>query len=51
MATAAKRSTSCARAQIQIRSNPAQSDVYCGRTFNANSGDEADGVVYSKFSS
>jgi len=47
MATAAKRSTSCARAQIQIRSNPAQSDVYCGRTFNANSGDEADGVVYT----
>ena len=46
--TTSKRSTSCARAQLQIRTNPVQSDVYCGRSFNSNSGDEADGVVYSK---
>jgi hypothetical protein len=45
--TTSKRSTSCARAQLQIRTNPVQSDVYCGRSFNSNSGDEADGVVYT----
>jgi len=42
-----KRSTGCKWAQIQIRTNPVQSDVYCGRSFNSNSGNIVDGVVYT----
>ena len=44
-----KRSTGCKWAQIQIRTNPVQSDVYCGRSFNSNAGNIVDGVVYSKY--
>ena len=46
--TKSKRTRSCSKSQIQIRTNPIQSDVYCGRSFSSNADDTKDGTVYGK---